>query len=48
MKVGKVIRDTQIKAIKTHLKDTTIGFGGFDVVVDMRYSEVYYYSNSYC
>ena len=81
MKVGKVIRDTQIKAIKTHLKDTTIGFDGFDygweelknavikivnvrkykrdywssnftfefdVVVDMRYSEGYYYSNGYC
>ena len=81
MKVGKVIRDTQINAIKTHLKDTTIGFGGFDygweelknavikivnvrkykrnywssnftfefdVVVDMRYSEGYCYSNKYC
>ena len=81
MKEGKAIRDTQIKAIKTHLKNTTIGFGGFDygweelknavikmvnvrkykrdywssnftfefdVVVDMRYSEGYYYSNNYC
>ena len=81
MKEGKAIRDTQIKAIKTHLKDNTIGFSGFDygweelknavikivnvrkykrnywssnftfefdVVVDMRYSEGYYYSNSYC
>lgn len=35
MEEGRAIRDTKIKTIKTHLKDTTIGF-----CVDQKIGEV--------